>query len=122
MNNKALTLVEVIISTLLVAILAAGMFSAFIGANYIFNRHRHRIQAFNFAREAMDRLRSEYTYSSNPQMNVGTDKPESDIGTILKGELTDLNAVFEYDVSEPEVNGYKKVEVEIVWEETLESL
>lgn len=118
MNKKGFTLVEILTSTVIIAVLAGGMFGAFVGAQYIFNRARHRMQAVNFAREAQDRLRSNYQYDSAPAMTIGTSKPESNIGTIVRGDMTGLNTVLTYDVSEPEANGYKKVIVRVTWDET----
>lgn len=111
---------EVIIATVIIALLAAGMLSAFVGAQYFFNRSRHRLQAFNFAREAQDKLRTNYNYNSNPAMTIGTDKPESNIGTIIKSdsELADLSSQLTYDVSEPASGGYKAVTVHVTWTET----
>ncbi len=121
-NRKGLTLTEIIVSVLIVTIIAAGVFGAFVGTEYIFNRARHRLQAFNFAREAQDRLRSNYAYDSDPAMTVGADKPESNIvgaEPIIRGEeMTNLGTALTYDVSEPEADGYKKVEAKVSWTES----
>ena len=121
MNKRGMTLIEVIISVVLVTIIAAGMFASFVTAKYIFNRERHRVQAFNFAEEAQARLRSEFEYADS-EMDVGTGKPESNIGTILEGELAEagFNAVLEYDVvAEPvgSTGSYKEVIVRVTWDE-----
>lgn len=116
-NSKAFTFVELIISTLIISILAAGMFGAFVGAQYFFNQTRHRMQAFNFAREAMDRLRSNYEYGDD-QMREGAGHLENEIGSIIKGEMTNLNSELTYDVTEPEADGYRAVTVRVSWDET----
>jgi prepilin-type N-terminal cleavage/methylation domain-containing protein len=120
MNKKAFTLTEVVISTLIVAILAAGMFSAFASVQYIYNRARHRLQAFNFAREALDRLRANYEYDSDPAMTIATDKPESAIGSIVRGaEMTNLSTTLSYDVGAgPQAGSYRTIEVKVTWDET----
>jgi type II secretory pathway pseudopilin PulG len=110
------TFLEVIASTLIIAVLSAGMFSAFVGAQYIFNRSRHRMQAFNFAREAQDKLRSNYTYTDS-QMNEGSGHTESELGTIITGEMSNLNTVLTYDISEPEDDTYKEVTLRVTWNE-----
>ncbi len=115
MDNKGLTIVEIIVAVLIVSIIGAGMFSAFVGAQYMFNRAKHRLEAFNFAREAQDKLRADYAYTSNPAMVVGVNKPEPSIGSILRGEMATLSADLTYDVSEPVANGYKKVTVKVSW-------
>ena len=116
-NRKGLTFVEIIVSTLLIAIIAAGSFSAFVGTQQIFNYTRHRLQAFNFAKEAYDRLRSNYGYADS-QMSAGSGHLEPEIGTIVRGEMTNLSTALTYDVTEPESNGYKEVTVSVVWSET----
>jgi len=117
-NRKGLSLTEIIVSVLIITIIAAGVFGAFVGTEYIFNRARHRLQAFNFAREAQDRLRSNYGYADS-QMNVATGHLESEIGSIVRGEMADFTTgtALTYDVSEPEADGYKKVEVKVSWTE-----
>ena len=79
-----------------------------------FNRALHRIQAFNFAREAQDRLRANYKYT-DLQMSNGSGRPEEDIGSIIKGDLASLNADMTYDVSEPFSKAYKEVTVRVTW-------
>ena len=113
-----MSLTEIIVSVLIITIIAAGVFGAFVGTEYIFNRARHRLQAFNFAREAQDRLRSNYGYADS-QMNVATGHLESEIGSIVRGEMADFTTgtALTYDVSEPEADGYKKVEVKVSWTE-----
>lgn len=120
-NNRAFTLLEVVVSTVIITVLAAGMFGAFVGAQYIFNRARHRMQAFNFAREAQDKMRSNYGYTDS-QLETKKKKEkshtESEIGTIIRGEMANLNTVLTYAVSEPETDGYKAVTVTVTWDET----
>lgn len=117
MDKRGFTLLEVIASTLVIAILSAGLFSTFVGAQYIFNRTRHRLQAFNFAREAQDALRANYIYTDS-QMSVGAGHLEAEIGTIVRGEMANSNTVLTYDVAEPQPEGYKTVAVRITWNET----
>lgn len=117
-NKKGFTITEVIISALIVVILSAGIFSAFWGTQYFLNRARHKVQAFNFAIESMDRLRSNYTYSSSPAMYPGYNHSDTEIGGgIIKGELANLSGTLTYDVTEPQVNGYKQVTVKVHWNE-----
>jgi len=107
MNNKALSLIEIIVSILILTIIAAGMFSSFIGAESFFYGARHRIQAFNFAREAMDRLKSNHEYRE-----IG----DVSLDGIIRGEMVGLNAELTYDVSERE-GAYKVVNVTVTWDE-----
>lgn len=115
-KKQGFTLLEVIASTLIIAAMAAGMFGAFVGAQSIFNRARHRIQAFHFAREVQERLRANYTYTS-PAMNPSVQKNGSEIGFNVRGEMASLGTTVTYDVSEPQVDGYKEVTVRVSWTE-----
>ena len=116
-NEKGLTLVEIIVSTLLISIIAAGSFAAFVGTRQLFNYTRHRLQAFNFAKETYDRLRSNYGYTDS-QVNEGAHSdPESEIGTVIRGEMSDLYTDFTYSVTEEPTGGYKEVEITITWSE-----
>lgn len=116
-GKRGLTLVEVVAATLIISILAAGMFGAFVGAQYIFNRTRHRIQAFTFARETVDRLYANYRYIDS-QLSNGNGHAEAEVGSIVRGEMNNLSTVLTYDVSEPAANGYKEVTVRVAWTET----
>lgn len=117
MNKKALTLVEIIVSVLIIAIVCAGILSAFVSGHQFMNRSRHRIQALNFAREALDKLRSNYQYDSG-EMSVGSHN-ELDIGdNIIRGEMDNLSTVLTYTVTaEPAAGSYKEVTVSVSWTE-----
>ena len=123
LDKKGFTITEVVVAALIVAILSAGIFSAFWGTQYFLNRARYRIQAYNFAVEALDMLRSNYQYTSSA-MAEGDDHDQTEIcppvgvlpGGILKGELANLpEARLKYDVHELAANGYKQVEIKIHW-------
>lgn len=127
-NKKGFTITEVIVSALIIAVLAAGVFGAFFGAQRLLNLARHRMQAYNFAMEALDRLRSNYKYTDS-QMTLTTTAPddlddhlESEIGTILRGDeflglLT--NRFLKYDVIDTGFadDGYKQVIIKVHWDE-----
>jgi len=118
LDKKGFTITEVVVAALIVAILSAGIFSAFWGTQYFLNRARYRIQAYNFAVEALDMLRSNYQYASSA-MAEGDDYDQTEIvpaAGILKGELANLpEARLKYDVDELAANGYKQVEIKIHW-------
>lgn len=117
--KKGFTITEVIISALIIVVLAAGLFSAFWGSQHLLNRARHRAQVYNFALEAIDRLRSNFQYSSSPAMDVSAGHAQTEIEAtgILRGEVTSLGGTLTYDVTEPQVNGYKQVTVNAHWDE-----
>lgn len=114
-QKKGLSLLEVVASTLVITILAAGMFGAFVGAQMLFNRARHRVQAYNFAREVMERLRANYAYTDS-QISNGVGHTEAEIGVVIKGELASLGATLTYDVTE-QPNGYKEITARVSWTE-----
>lgn len=129
-NKKGFTITEVIVSALIIAVLAAGVFSAFFGAQRLLNLARHRMQAYNFAEEALDRLRSNYQYT-DPQMSLTVydatstdDHLESELGTaIIRGDefLSLVNHALTYDVTDPggsaAADGYKQVFIKVHWDE-----
>ena len=118
-NKKGFTITEVIVSALIIAVLSAGLFGAFSGAQRLLNLARHRMQAYNFSAEALDRLKSNYQYSSNPSMNISDNHDQSEIEAsgILKGDIANLGGTLKYDVTEPQVNGYKQVTIKVHWDE-----
>ncbi|MEK6733397.1 MAG: type II secretion system protein [Candidatus Omnitrophota bacterium] len=118
-HKKGFTITEVIVSALIIVVLSTGLFSAFWGTQHLLNRARHKAQAYNFAVEALDRLRSNFQYSSSPVMDVGAGHAQTQIDAagILKGEIAGLGGTLTYDVTEPQVNGYKQVTVNVHWNE-----
>ena len=114
--RKGFTLVESIISVLLLAIIGIGVFSAFSAVQSMFYRTRSRVQAFNFAREAYDRLRSNYRYTDPLMEDNGPVSPhlESEIGTIIRGDMLNYTSSLIYYVSEVP-GGYKEVTVSVRW-------
>jgi len=113
-KRRGFTLLEVVTATLIITAMAGGMFGAFVGARYFFRSARHKMQAYNFAREVQDKLRANYTYD-DPQMSVGSHSA-SETGIVVVGEMASLNHTLTYDVSQPET-GYRKVKVRVWWEE-----
>lgn len=118
MDKKGLTFIEVITATLVIVLLSAGLFSAFVGTQRMFNRARHRLQAFNFAREAQDILRGNYQYRDSQMDPAGNPHLEAETGSnILRGEMAGLNAILTYEVIEPVADRHKEVSVHVTWDE-----
>jgi len=126
-NKKGFTITEVIVSALIIGILAVGVFSAFFGAQRLLNLGRHRMQAYNFAVEALDRLRSNYKYADS-QMTLTTvasdadDHLESELGiAIIRGDefFGLVNHTLKYDVIDTGAvaDGYKQVIIKVHWDE-----
>ena len=118
-HKKGFTITEVIVSALIIVVLSTGLFSAFWGTQHLLNRARHKAQAYNFALETIDRLRGNFQYYSSPAMDVGASHAQTQIDAagILKGEIAGLGGTLIYDVTEPQVNGYKQVTVKVHWNE-----
>lgn len=118
-DSSGFTLTEIIIATLIIVALAGGLFCAFWGAQRFLNRARHKVQAYNYAVEVLDRLRSNYGYS-DAKMSVANGYLASGIGCVVSGEMTPLMPLgtdLTYDVTEPQDNGYKKIIVRAHWNE-----
>jgi len=122
-------MIEVIVSSMIIALLAVGVFSAFLGAKRFLNHARYRVQAFNFAMEALDRLRSNYNYASSPQLvvdPVDTWKSESNglkeidmLNAVLTTDMG-VNTVLTYrvdDMAGAAADGYKDVTIKVSWDE-----
>ena len=117
-DKRGFTITEVIVAALLIAILAAGIFGAFLGANRILNLARHKIQAYNFAVEALDRLRCNYKYGDSAM--IPGSYACADIGGSIPGEMAGLISAFTYTVKpEPPLqpNSYREVTVDVQWTE-----
>ena len=118
MNKTGFSLVEIIISVLIITIMSTGMLGAFVGGQQLINRSSHRLQAMNFAREAYDRLRANHYYDADPEMTIGNGKtPAGDLGTILRGGMTAFSTALTYDVSSSDQSAYKEVIVHVTWTE-----
>lgn len=118
LSRRGFTITEVIVAALLIAILAAGLFGAFLGASRILNLARHKIQAYNFAVDTLDRLRGNYQYGDSA-MNVAS-HTYGDVGGFIQGEMaaSGFSSALTYDVTEPQIDGYKEVAVHVNWTET----
>ena len=120
MGKKGFTLIEIITAVLIISVVAAGVFAAFAGGHQLMDYSRHRLQAVNFAREALDKLRCNYSYGSDAMSSCGASycHDESDIGgNIIRGEMLNVNsASLDYNVAAgPETDSYKEVTVHVQW-------
>ncbi len=118
-DNKGFTLTEIMVSVVIIVIIAGGLFGAFMGAQQFLNRSKHRMQAYNFAMDAIDKLRSNYAYSSSSAMNIGNGHLDIEIDPagIIQGDMSGLGGTLNYDVTEPQANGYKQVTIKVHWDE-----
>ncbi|MDP6685779.1 MAG: prepilin-type N-terminal cleavage/methylation domain-containing protein [Candidatus Omnitrophota bacterium] len=118
MKKNGFTLIEIMLSVTLITIISLGMFAAYVGVWRFFHRARHRLQASNFSREVLDKLRSDYGYNATdyPDMAVGV-HDALDIGISAQGEIASRTTAFQYTVTEPQANGYKKIVATFTWDE-----
>lgn len=63
-NRKGLSLVEILIAMLILAIAAAGLFSSFVAANKFISRSKRRLAAVNLARHLNEQLYKDVTAST----------------------------------------------------------
>lgn len=117
-DKNGFTITEVIVAALVIVILSAGVFGVFSVTQYLLNRGRHRMQVYNYANEALDKLRSNYQYNDPAMSITPPSHTDIDIGAgIIQGEMAGLGSTLTYDVTEPQPNGYKEVTINVHWTE-----
>ena len=125
MNKDGLTLVEVIVSALILAVTVGGILSVFSTEKGVVDRTGRRMQAMNFARQKLEELKNAVradTWPNAGDLAAGVDKP----APIANGG--DFTSIFEgdrkYTVNDVFVNGdtvYKSVTVTVSWTEPAEN-
>jgi prepilin-type N-terminal cleavage/methylation domain-containing protein len=110
-NKSGFTLLEIIISILLLAITLAGGMALYFNANKIMSLMVHKKAAMELADEKMEELR-DVSYNSTP-LEVG-EKSESTL------KVAGLNASRTVTVTEPHTS-YKQVTIEVNWKEANET-
>ena len=120
MNKLGLTLAEVIVAALILAITVAGVLFMLTSENIAVFRTGHNVQAIDFARQTLDELRNavrEDTWDTG-FLSPGPHSTEPFLS--LSGtELGDnFNATRRYDVqSGPALGSYREGTVTIEWTE-----
>ncbi|MFC1710004.1 PilW family protein [Candidatus Omnitrophota bacterium] len=146
-REKGFTLVEIVVSSILLAIIAAGVFSITISSKKIINVSSQRHAANELAEAAMDNLRKflgddnwignsaspfsapdsvwqpsggppDYYYFTDGQ--VAYDGYVDRVADVFRGTELDTryNARWRFRVIVDGSYDYRKVEVEVVWNET----
>ena len=116
MRKNGFTLVEIMVSTVILALLAAGMFSVLVSSRYLVARSKTRVTAVEIARAEIERMRSlvdAATFYAPPGLFDGT-------GTWRAWNTT---AYPPYSVRYRVDNGtgtatYRKVTVQVAWNDT----
>ena len=131
------TLVEVLVSLVIISITATGIFASFIAAQHYVQRSKRRIIAFNFARQQFERLKPsvrEDTWANTPQcdpdlngmaltstLNCPSYSPAEPVWTDWKnlpgdfGNSATWNGRRRYKVEASGSGDYRAVTAEIRW-------
>ncbi len=119
MDKRGLTLVEVIVAALILAVTTAGMLATFLMAKNAVARAGRQIQALESARQRLEVLKNEVRPSwddSGEPLEVHESSWEA-----LAGELYQFSGQRKYKVEAgPAADTYKKVTVTVDWTEPIE--
>lgn len=133
-NNRGLSLVEALISIVLVSVLLMGILGAFIISRLGVDRAKHRMMAMNTVREYMEQeIKSGYlggyvdgdyyvtVSSSNPVTFTIDDNSTTDPADDLTGTITpDPYPATTYTIgTSPKTARYKKIGFVVSWNEKL---
>ena len=129
MNKYGFSLVEVIVAALILALTVGGILFIFSTEKGVVSRTGRKVQAMDFARQTLERLKNEVSAETWP---VGGDLGQVGVATtdpILPGETYNefrdkFNATRSYIVTDVNPDGgevdYKSVTVTVGWKEPLE--
>lgn len=112
-QNKALTLIEIIVSSLIFSAILTGFLSVVVSIRRLNREMFHRLQAINLARGVLEELCEEVredTWDSGG-LSVGL----HDKGTVAILDQIDYSA--KYSVSSGPGGEIRKVRLDIEWEE-----
>lgn len=125
---RGFTLVEVLVSLVIISITAVGIFASFIAAQHYIERSGRRIVAFNFARQQFEQLKpavSEATWANNPTCDPNTNGLANTTNCAdgwtswknLTGDFeTTWNGQLRYNVTAGGSSGdYRVVRTEVKW-------
>lgn len=124
MKNKGFTLIEIVVSMLILSLVVAGSFSLYVTANGQVNNAKHRLQAVNQAMGVLERLRYYVSVdSNNPEnsdqaLSVNTGISPELIGLPAEPDISDVSLPrWYYDVKTVSGSNCKEVSVSVKWEE-----
>lgn len=99
-NKRGVTLIEVLISILILGIALGAMLGSFVMGRFSATKAKHRIEAMNYARAAMELLINDQTATF----------------TLPDGDIKSLNGSYSPQITNY-ATGIKKVVVTISWDE-----
>lgn len=131
MNKHGLTLIEVIIAALVLAIAVGGVLYIFSTEKGTIAWTGRRVQAMDFGRQTLERLKNEVgadTWTTTAFVDGTYTDQDLDAASEFKTKFpwggNPANTMREYTISTvpgiPPANGYKQVSVTIRWEEPAE--
>lgn len=112
MNKKALSLLEIIISTVILALVVTGLINVFVAGKGFIRHSRYRMSAVEMGKKFIDPLQAHVrqdTWSAGNNPLANNSLANSTIGDYTASyDITDLN---------PPDNTLKKVKVTVSWNE-----
>lgn len=119
-NKKGFTLLEVLVASLILAVVGSGIAGVYIMEERLFVRTLHRLEAVNYARSALEELLALTGGDLEVALKVGDhtdpeicDLPDGQFKERFKGALS--YRVDEFQVSE--TTNAKRIEVIVKWQE-----
>lgn len=120
MNKKGFTLLEVLVASLILAVVGSGIAGVYIMEERLFVRTLHRLEAVNYARGALEKLLALTGGDLEVALKEGDhtdpeicDLPDGHFKERFKGALS--YRVDEFKVSE--ITNAKRIEVIVKWQE-----
>lgn len=111
MNKKALTLLEVLISVIILALVITGLVNVIVAGKWLMQRSRFRMSAGEIGKKFIDPLQAyvrEDTWTSNPLGNLSMSIPQATNGIYI-ANYTVANHPGDADI--------KKVKIIVSWTE-----
>lgn len=123
-NGAGFTLVEVIVSLVILALAVAGIMASFIASQRFISRSNRRLQAANYARAEFERLNLAVDARDWVDPNEVPGDPldftvagtPRDCGVAMGDFATDFNATCTYEV-QTVLNDARRVDLTISWDE-----
>lgn len=119
MGRKGFTLLEIMVSMVILSIVVPGIFCTIMYATKIKEESKRLIQAVNQAQTMIERTRAEtwftYPLGTSPALSIGTHVP-GEVGLSSTPAITNASSSdWYYEVSQ--IGGFKKGVVTVTWEE-----
>ena len=125
MKKEGFTLLEIIVSMLILSIVVAGSFGMMVTTNKLLVNAEHRLQAVNQAQAVLERLRMYVSADPNNPAGSGgafdikpDHNPSDEIGLSPGPDIPGVNSpAWSYNVAQVLGSRCRQVEVTTTWEE-----